>query len=47
MNMNKLIKKEERQDDIVILDEGIDAKNVIEPLSWLCCVVYFFPYRAG
>ena len=43
MDMNKIIKKEEKQDDIIILDEGINGKN-IEILRF-CCTISFFPYR--
>lgn len=44
MDMNKTIKKEEKQDDIVILDEGISNKDIIEPMG-LCCYVTIFPIR--
>jgi hypothetical protein len=44
MDMNKTIKKEEKQDDIVILDEGINTKNIIEPMG-LCCTITIFPMR--
>ena len=47
METINVIKKEEKQEDIIILDEGIKAKDVIEPMGWVCCTVYVFPYRPG
>jgi hypothetical protein len=45
MEINNATKKEEKQGDIIVLDEGITKNNIIEPLSWLCCIQTFFPYR--
>jgi hypothetical protein len=45
MEIINVIKEEEKQEDIIILDEGIKAKDVIEPLGWVCCIIYVFPYR--
>jgi hypothetical protein len=45
MDTRKAMRKEEKQDDIVILDEGIDTKSIIEPQYWVCCLAAIFPYR--
>jgi hypothetical protein len=45
MDKNKVTKKTEKQDDIIILDEGINRKNIVEPQGWICCTAFIFPYR--
>jgi|GEM_PF-5718156 len=45
MDKREVMRKEEKQDDIVILDKGIDVKSIIEPESWVCCHTIIFPYR--
>jgi hypothetical protein len=46
MEIINLIKKEETQEDIIVLDEGIKAKDVTEPMGWICCTIYVFPFRS-
>ena len=45
MEMNKKINKDEKQEDIVIIDEGINVKHVIEPLSFVCCPILIIPFK--
>ena len=44
MEMNKIINKEEKQEDIIILDEGINTNNSIEILGY-CCPIIFILFR--
>ena len=46
MDMRKEIEKDEKQEDVIVLDKGIDTSDVIEPQNWLCCAVSIWPYRA-
>jgi hypothetical protein len=39
------IKKDGVKGNIVILDEGIDTKNIFEPDSLRCCWTVYFPFR--
>jgi len=41
MDINKVNKKEEKENDIIILDEGINT----DLLMTRCCPVIIFPYR--
>jgi hypothetical protein len=37
-------KKEERKEEIVVLDEGIDVENMADPKGF-CCRGPLFPFR--
>jgi len=37
-------KREERKEEIVVLDEGIDVQDMADPKS-ICCGVAFSPFR--
>jgi len=37
-------KKEERKEEIVVLDEGIDVENMADPKGF-CCRVAIMPFR--
>jgi len=45
MDINREIEKKEVQDEIIILDKGIDSKSTYEPALWVCCWATLFPYR--
>jgi len=44
MYTNKIDKKKERKEDIIILDNGIDTENIIDILR-ICCTISFMPFR--
>jgi hypothetical protein len=44
MEINKLAKKEEKQEDIIIIDEGFNSRDLIEPMGWRCCWIMVIPF---
>jgi hypothetical protein len=44
MEINKLAKKEEKQEDLIIIDEGLNPRDVIEPMGYKCCLIFIMPY---
>lgn len=44
MDIKKIVPKEKKHEDIIILDNGIDMENTIDTLK-LCCSITYMPYR--
>ena len=41
----KATTKKEKKEDVIILDEGININNIIDPRYLLCCLLMIFPYK--